>query len=177
MNEFWKSIQSKLAYDWFYDQFKSNSSERIEYSHTRTYSASVHGMAKTPLNKPSTRKCLYSVPFTILSVGVVVLTQIALRSFQFELYRSFDEDGGWFVYFIKQTPYTINALLIITYGWIYKSVNITLNRWENHNTDEEYDASLINKACCFDFFNCYFSVVFTGFVSNSFHLVSLNIIN
>jgi hypothetical protein len=58
---------------------------------------------------------------------------------------------------------SINAIQIQIFNFIFTSIAIKLNNFENHRTQSDYESSLIIKTYVFQFVNSFFSLFYIGF--------------
>lgn len=54
---------------------------------------------------------------------------------------------------------------------LYGGIAVTLNNWENHRTETEYEDHLISKVFLFQTVNSFSSLVFIAFIKGSFKML------
>jgi len=60
-------------------------------------------------------------------------------------------------------PVVIHALVIAVFNMTYRSIAIHLTEWENHETDEHFENSLILKRFCFEAFDAFLPLLYLAF--------------
>ena len=76
----------------------------------------------------------------------------------------------------KYIPSVINALLIITFGFVYKRLCHYLVLKENHRYFSSFENSMINKIYMFQFVNNYISNFVIIFYNQNFAMLTTNLV-
>ena len=70
----------------------------------------------------------------------------------------------------KWASAALNAMLIVIFGRLYESIAVSMNDWENHRTQTEYDDQLIFKNFVFQFVNNYFILFYIAYLLHSINI-------
>jgi hypothetical protein len=71
-----------------------------------------------------------------------------------------DPNGDAFWYL---GPVVLHVLCVLCLGKLFRPVACRLTDFENHRTDDEYEAALVQKRVAFEFVDCYFVLFFVAF--------------
>jgi hypothetical protein len=164
--EMWKRKNQFYNTWWGMTTFKQQELARPEFT----------GVVRTsPLNDEkesyhSNLSRLYTkMVSSFLVVGMMILIVIGAVGGIF-YYKALVTDPNGNMYDKNGALYAgvMNAVQIQVLNIVYKKVAETLNDWENHRTDTEYENQLIFKTFTFQFVNSYVSFFFIAFFKQYF---------
>jgi len=125
------------------------------------------------------------VAFTIMIISLNVQGYIKPRSdddyhpFYYPRFASlagkgelFDAMSSWKSFL----PVIVHALSIQTLNKIYREMATRLTDWENHQSQTDYDNSLILKRFLFEAFDCYIALFYLGFYACDIERLRLELI-
>ena len=132
-----------------------------------------------------TRQLLIGFPISFFFVSLVVGCQVGLQ-WQEEGVKEEDirytekkvkvEGEDEDPVYLKYLPGLVNALLIVTFGAVYKWLTKSIVRNENHRYVSSFENSMINKTYLFQFVNTYISNFVAIIYLQDFAVLQLNLI-
>jgi len=84
----------------------------------------------------------------------------------------FDPNGRYFF-----VPGLSHAVCIMNLNSLYRLIATRLTEWENHETDEEFESSLLVKRFFFEAFDCYIALVYLAFWERDVDMVRAELIS
>ncbi|EQC28357.1 hypothetical protein SDRG_13904 [Saprolegnia diclina VS20] len=170
--ESWKRQQQVYAMKWGMTEIEGEESTRPQFTGEPVLSA-ITG-AKTryfPYTKKYQRVAVsWALLFLLCSVVIAIVAGI------FTLRHNLVEgDNAWKAEFLGlKIPVGIavcsgaNVIQIIIMGKIYYRSFYRLNEYENHETDAQYENSLVLKTFVFQFINNFSALIYIAFLKNIF---------
>jgi len=174
--EIWKRIEAELAYRWGMEGFESSEEDRFQFINKSTTDAvlardPVNGNMRYQVNTTSkTLKQLLSTVIIVLIMACVVTTTISIYSLKSYLQIQF-QNIGIPSQFSATCASVLNTVQIMAFKYLYNFVAAALNDFENHQTQTEFEDSMISKLTVFSFFNSYISFFYIAFVAGTIAVV------
>lgn len=103
-------------------------------------------------------------------MGCVVTTTIAIYSLKSFLQIQF-QNIGIPSQFSATCASVLNTVQIMAFKYLYNFIASALNDFENHQTQTEFEDSMISKLTVFSFFNSYISFFYIAFVAGTIAVV------
>ena len=114
---------------------------------------------------------MFSYIISVLILTAVIATVIGI--FLFKQYLSdcncVDDENP----FVKAIPSIINSIQIAFFNFVYHTVALKLNEFENHRIIQTYENSLVFKIFAFTFINTFNSFIFLSFFNDLFPWLGL----
>jgi hypothetical protein len=160
--EYWKRQEVDLGIRWQVKGVSVLQTRRRQFKPEREVKDEITGEVRAvfPWSKRLLRQLL-QIPFALLAasaLGAIIATGFAIEIFLCELYN------GPFKTYLAFIPTILLSTLIPTISTVLNSVATRLNDFENHETQECYDAALIQKKLVLNFMTSYIPIVLTAFV-------------
>ena len=165
MMKTWKRQESLTALKWGMENFERTEMMRPAFLKISkkvrnwTKHGYTHDYDRSHWLKPGIRKFFSSTVVTILNI-LVLCTTASIYAAKYELDQT------------PLHPYTnyiasaLNSLQIFVFGMICKASFTSLNNFENHRTDTEYEDAMIMKYLCFQFVNSFSSFYYIAFIAS-----------
>lgn len=154
--EVWKRKEARLRVDWGMSNFATKEQPRPEYSGELKRNEIDGHLEKSfpPLIK--FKRMLFSQTVIWTLIGVVIGSVVSIFILR-KVLNDWNSAWGSILTAI------INAVQIQVLNFVYGKVSRTLNDYENHRTETEYENSLIAKSFLFKFVNSYNSLFYIAF--------------
>eukprot|EP01137_Pigoraptor_chileana_P036263 Opistho-2@31530 len=173
--EFWKRRNARLAHDWNVMGFEKQEIARPQYK------------GVVPVKDEATGTVTYVYPFHMrlmkltgslsiifLMIGVVIVLVIGVIAYRLAVAASiYKKNPGTALgtnagLITSVTAALLNLICIIVLNQIYRRVATSLNKWENHRTQTQYEDHLSFKIFLFEFVNSYASIFYIAFFKGRF---------
>jgi anoctamin-10/anoctamin-7 len=170
--ESWKQKQATYAQEWGMSEFESLETPRIQF----TTSESVHWVespidaSPMPYFSPATKMFRLSMgALTMVSLFMVVIIGVwCVFMFKFWAVSVSPQTLGVFG---SPLAAVLNSVQIMVMGHVWTKIADTLNDWETHRTDTEYEDHLIVKTSLFQFINHYTALFYIAFIKGSIPII------
>lgn len=157
MLEDWKNAECKYALEWGMSDFESTEQDRPEFYGQLQWSP-VNGERVTYYPDNERAKAVSKSTFKIFLMLILVLASIS-GVFMLKIVLS---TGNEYVYDV--VPSLVQAIVIQILNAIYRGMAKDMTIEENHQTDTQYEDSLVAKLYMFTFVNSYAALYFMAFI-------------
>lgn len=154
--EFWGRKQSQYAVSWGTKDFLEIEPPRPDFEGDKELNPVTEKYERMYPSWRRNSKLVFSFFSMIVMVCIVVTIVFILLSYRGQWTR---ENKKGLVYLAAG----LNSVQIKIFNVIYGMLATTLNNWENHRTETEYEDALIVKIFLFQFVNSYNSFFFLAF--------------
>jgi hypothetical protein len=167
--EYWKRLQSIKGMEWGMTGFEDSEQDRPLFIGIDTVSP-VDG-SRTRYFPSSTRNYRSNVVTAIVSVNITGVMAVVSGIFYFQYWAALDENSGYLTvngtYFGNTLVSIVSALVISVLNFLYSMRALSLNEWQNHRTDTEFEDQLINKIFMFQLVNSYAALTYVSFFKHT----------
>eukprot|EP00479_Gromia_sphaerica_P001204 TRINITY_DN1136_c0_g1_i1.p1 TRINITY_DN1136_c0_g1~~TRINITY_DN1136_c0_g1_i1.p1 ORF type:complete len:342 (-),score=65.17 TRINITY_DN1136_c0_g1_i1:227-1252(-) len=156
--EFWKRYQSRNRTRWGMTRFERLEQNRPQFRGTRIASMIDGKLIEYygPLARLKKQLLSHSVILTLILAIVAAVTGF----FFVQNLRQVQDSA-----FLSTLVSVLNGVQIQIFNQIYSYVAVKMNNYENHQTQSDYENSLISKLFAFKFINSYNSLFYIRFCS------------
>lgn len=163
--EYWKRLQAFKGMEWGMTGFEDSEQDRPLFIGIDTVSP-IDG-SKTRYFPSSTKNFRSNVVSSIVSINILGVIIVVSGIFYFQFWASQSENAGYFTlngtYLGDTIVSIVSALVISVLNFLYSMRALTLNEWQNHRTDTEFEDQLISKIFMFQLVNSYAALTYVSF--------------
>eukprot|EP00736_Rhodelphis_marinus_P013030 Rmarinus@m.25944 len=150
--ELWGRENIRIAYRWNVMDFEEEQRPRADFVGKDRINPITGMREKYYPEKKRYMKYLITYPIVVVLVMCVMCVMTATLYVKNENVFGL----GW-------AAGIMNGVIITVFNMLFMGVAETLNDWENHRTDTDYEDALIAKAFIFQFVNSYFTLFMVAF--------------
>lgn len=157
MLEAWKNKESTFAMKWGMTDYESMEQDRPEFNGEKMWSpvdgSLVYFYASDKRNTSSLRN------WTVISLMILLVFGCIFGVYFLKVLFINN-------YYLEETlPLSIQAVIIQILNFVYRMMAKKMTDYENHQTDTQYEDSLVNKLYLFTFANSYGALFFVAFIA------------
>ncbi|KAJ5999626.1 Acyl-CoA N-acyltransferase [Penicillium waksmanii] len=160
--EYWKRQEQDLSCRWQTKGVSAVRTNRREFKPEKEVRDDSTGEMRGVFSATKRmQRQLLQIPFALLAaiaLGVIIATCFAIEIFISELY------SGPLKTYLIFIPTILVSALVPTMSAVLMSIATKLNDYENHETNDGYDAALTQKVFVINFITSYLPVFLTAFV-------------
>ena len=155
--KFWKQENRIVVLKWGMVNFEEDAPERPQFHGRMRLSVANNQMER---HYPAWRRRAATImAYSVIFFAIVVLCAILEELFIIRHLLVDEQKYSWGKTFFAFSV----AVMIQILGGIFEKIAGTLNDWENHRTEIDYDDNLIFKMFVFEMFNSYGVLYYTAF--------------
>jgi len=160
----WKREQRQLQVKWDVEEFEEEQSDRLEF--TGQIQLSTITMEKETVFEDWERNRRYALTGSVMfiCVAVVIFVMLTVILLKNELLKQMGAPGA-------TIGGVVNSMAVILLNLIYIQIAHTMNDYENHQTQTQYEDMLIMKLFLFQFANTFFTIFFMAFAATRLNLM------
>lgn len=155
--EAWKNREVTLAMKWGMSDYESLEQDRPEFHGEKMWSpvdgSLIYYYSDTKRRETSLRN------WTVIALMIALVFGSVFGVYYLKVLFDYNE------YYEESIPITIQAVIIQILNAIYRVMARKMTDAENHQTDTQFEDSLVNKLYCFTFVNSYGALFFIAFVA------------